>query len=147
MLTSQDRDFLERAVQGNNGEVAIGGLVHGRASRGDVVQFGEMMVADHRAANAQLGAIARRRKIALPTSLGEHQANYDRLIDRKGNPFDEEFARVMVADHQQAVLLNQGALASLADPLLRQYATAMLPKIQAHLAHAQSMVAPAEVRQ
>lgn len=147
VLASQDRDFLERAAQGNNGEIATGGLVHGRALRAEVVQFGEMMVTDHRAANAQLGGIARRYSIALPTSLGEHQAGYDRLISRSGDPFDDEFARVMIGDHQQAVLLYQGAVASVVDPLLRQYAAATLPKIQAHLAHAKTLAPLAEPRQ
>lgn len=147
VMTAQDRDFLERATQGNNGEIAIGGLVHGRALRGEVVQFGDMMVADHRAANAHLGTIARRHGIALPTSLGEHQANYDRLIDRRNEPFDQEFMRVMIADHQQAVILYQGAVASVVDAQLRQYAAATLPKIQAHLAHAKRLSAIAEPRQ
>jgi len=143
-LAAQDRDFLERAVEGNNGEIAIGGLVHGRALRAEVVQFGGMMVTDHRAANARLGAIARERHIALPASLGDHQAGYDRLLDRKGDPFDREFVKVMIADHQQAVLLYRDAVTSVVDPLLRQYAAATLPKIEAHLAHAKSMAALAE---
>jgi putative membrane protein len=148
VLTAQDRDFLERATQGNNGEIAVGGLVHGRALRPEVVQFGQMMVNDHRAANAQLGAVARQLGIhALPSSLGEHQAAYDRLIDRRGDPFDREFMKVMIDDHTQAVLLYRGELSGGVDPRLKQYAAAMLPKIQAHLAHARSLAALAEPRQ
>lgn len=147
VLTAQDRDFLERANEGNNGEIAIGRLVRERAMRPEVAQFGEMMVNDHRAANGQLGAIARQYAIALGTSLGEHQSGYDRLVNRKGDPFDKEFMRVMIGDHQQAVLLYQGEVAGGVDPLLKQYAAQTLPKIQAHLAHAQSLAQLAEPRQ
>ena len=148
VLPAQDRDFLERAVQGNNGEIAIGRLVTGRAMRPEAVQFGQLMVSDHRAANAQLGAVARRLGInALSTSLGEHQAGYDRLLDRRGDPFDREFMKVMIDDHNQAVLLFQGEAANGADPRLKQYAAAILPTIQAHLAHAKSLSALAEPRQ
>jgi putative membrane protein len=142
VLATQDRDFLERATEGNNGEIAIGGLVDRRAQRAEVVQFGHMMVADHRAANAQLGAIARQLGIhALPSSLGEHQAAYDRLIGRKGEPFDSEFLKVMVGDHTQAVLLYRGEVSAGVDPRLKQYAAAILPKIEAHLAHAKTLAA------
>ena len=148
VLTSQDRDFLERATKGNNGEIAIGGLATKRALRPEVLQFGAMMVSDHRAANAQLGAVARQLGIhALPTSLGDHQAAYDRLIDRRRDPFDSEFMQVMIDDHTQAVLLYRGEVAGGVDPRLRQYAAAMLPKIEAHLAHAKSLAAIAEPRQ
>lgn len=148
VLASQDRDFLERATQGNNGEIAIGGLPAGRALRPEVLQFGQRMVRDHRAANAQLGAVARQLGIhALPSSLGEHQAAYDRLIDRNGDPFDSEFMKVMIDDHNQAVLLYQGAIRSVVDPRLKRYAVATLPTIQAHLAHAKSLAALAEPRQ
>jgi cytochrome c len=141
VLASQDRDFIERATEGNNGEIAIGGLVHGRALNAGVVQFGDQLVADHRAANARLGAIARQRAIALPGSLGDHQAVYDQLIDRKGEPFDRKFVTSMVDDHEQAVQLYRGELASGVDPLLRQYAATTLPTIEAHLAHAKSLAA------
>ena len=139
VLTAQDRDFLERAAEGNKAEVAIGTLVHGRALRPEVLQLGEMVVADHKAANAQLAMLAARHAIVLPTSLGDHQAGFDRVVDRKGDPFDSEFVKVMIEDHQQAVRLYRGALTSVVDAGLRGYAAATLPKIEAHLAHARTL--------
>jgi putative membrane protein len=136
VLASQDRDFLERAAEGNKAEVAIGTLVHGRALRPEVVQLGDMVRTDHKAANDQLAMLAARHGIALPTSLGDHQAAFDQVVDEKGEPFDSDFVKVMIEDHQQAVRLYRGALASVVDPGLRAYAAATLPKIEAHLAHA-----------
>jgi putative membrane protein len=112
-----------------------------------VTQFGQMLVADHKAANAQLAAIAARKAIALPSSLGDHQAGFDELVDRKGEPFDKEFIRIMLADHQEAARLYRSAATNVVDPDLRAYAAATLPKIEAHLAHAQSLAAIAEPRQ
>ena len=138
-LSPQDRTFIEKAAQGNNAEVADGGLVNGRSTNASVIAFGRMMVADHGAANVHLAEIARKHRIALPTSLGDHQAGYDRLVDRKGVEFDEEFARVMTEDHNMARQLYQDELTSGTDPLLLQYATSMLAKIEAHLAEARTL--------
>ena len=139
MLSAQDRRFIEKAAQGNNAEVAAGGLVDARSATPAVIAFGRMMVADHGAANARLAEVARRHAISLPSSLGDQQAGYDRLVDRKGEDFDREFARVMVEDHDMAVQLYQEELASGVDPLLREYAAAMLPRIEAHLAQAKTL--------
>jgi putative membrane protein len=140
-LASQDRDFLERAAQGGNAEVTIGGLVDSRALRGQVVAFGHEMVADHAAINRQLGAIAAKKGIALPTSLGEHQAGYDRVVDLHEDAFDREFVRVMVEDHQQAVELFRSQASGGGDAELRAFAESTLPTIQAHLQHATSLAA------
>jgi putative membrane protein len=138
-LAQQDRDFLERATQGNNAEVAIGVLATRRTSNGAVLQFAKTLTADHGSANRQLEAIAARYHIALPTALGDHQASFDRLASLHQEGFDEEFAKVMREDHQRAVDLYKTVLASGVDPQLKQYAAAMLPRIEAHLAHAKSL--------
>ena len=140
-LASQDRDFLERAAEGGNAEVTIGGLADTRAARPEVIAFGHSIVADHAAINRQLGAIAAAKHIALPTSLGEHQAGYDRVVDLRLDPFDREFVRVMVDDHHDAVELFRAEASGGADAELRNFAAATLPTLQAHLQHAQSLAA------
>jgi putative membrane protein len=134
-LPSQDRDFLERAAEGSNAEIAMGALADPRSSRPDVISFGHMMVTDHSAANAQLAAIAAAHRISLPTSLGEHQQNFDRIVDLKREDFDREFKRAMVGDHQEAVELFRAEAANGTDAALKAFAAATLPKIEAHLAH------------
>ena len=143
-LSAQDRSFIEKAAQGNNAEVANGGLADARSTNSSVIAFGRMMAADHGAANDRLAEIARLHMIALPSSLGDHQAGYDRLVDRKGSDFDSEFVRVMVEDHDMARQLYQQEIVSGVDPMLREYAASMLPKIEAHLAQARTIIVPAK---
>jgi len=138
-LPSQDRDFLERASRGSNAEIAMGAITTTHAMRPQVIAFGQMMVRDHSAANAKLAAIAAAKKISLPTDLGENQAAYDRIVERKLDPFDREFARVMVEDHQQAAELFRSEATNGADADLKAFAAAMLPTIEAHLAAAQAL--------
>ena len=78
-LAAQDREFLEDAAQGNNAEIAIGSLAERHALRGDVAAFGSMLVVDHNSANTTLAAVAARKRVSLPTSLGEHQQGFDRV--------------------------------------------------------------------
>lgn len=143
VLAPQDRDFLERAAEGSNAEIAIGRLVETRAASPAVKAFGRMMVADHSAINARLAAIATRHRIVLPSSLGEHQAGYDRVVDRRLEDFDREFVKVMNEDHDQARELFRSEASGGYDPALKAFAAETLPTIEAHLTHAKAMAAGA----
>lgn len=143
-LASQDRDFLERAAEGNHGEIAMGSLVNGHAVRPEVIALGRMIAADHRLSLQQLAAIAAKKQIALPTGLGEHQSGYDHLIDLQRDDFDRGFVRVMLDEHSQAIELFRGEASGGVDPDLKAYAAASLPKLEAHLAHAKALAAIAE---
>lgn len=138
-LASQDRDFLERAAEGSNAEIAMGALVHRRAGRAEVLAFGKMMIAEHGAINRQLAAIASAKRIALPTSLGERQQNFDELVDLAREDFDREFVEAMIGDHQEAVRLFRDEASGGVDPQLKAFAAATLPKIEAHLRHAEGL--------
>lgn len=139
VLTPQDRDFLERAAQGSNAEVAMGRLVETHTTDPAVKAYGRRMVADHTAINRRLAAIAAKHGISLPTSLGEHQASYDRVVDLRLAPFDQEFMQVMNEDHDMARELFHGEAKGGFDPDLKAFAAQTLPIIEAHLTHAKSM--------
>jgi putative membrane protein len=139
VLAPQDRDFLERAAKGSNAEVAMGLLVDSRSIRPDVIAFGHQMVGDHTAINRNLAAIATRYRIILPTSLGDHQASYDRVVDLYRDEFDREYVRVMIDDHDAAVQLFREEASGGADPALRAFAAQTLPLIQSHLQHAKGL--------
>ena len=139
ILPSQDRDFLEHAAEGSNAEIAIGKLVRSRAMRPEVKAYGERMVTDHTAINQRLAVLAKKRRIELPTSLGEHQLSYDRVVDLRYDRFDEEFIQVMLEDHHMAAELFRMQASGGADPELRAFAAQTLPLILAHLDHARSL--------
>lgn len=139
VLAPQDRDFLERAAEGSNAEITMGRLVETHSKNPAVIAYGRRMVADHTAINQRLAAIAKQHHIALPTSLGEHQASYDRVVDLRREEFDQEFMQVMNEDHDMAAELFRGEASGGIDPSLKTFAAQTLPLIEAHLAHAKSM--------
>jgi putative membrane protein len=139
VLAMQDRDFLEKAAEGSNAEIEIGKLAGARAFRPEVRSFGERMITDHGAMKGELTALARSRRIVLPTSLGDHQAGYDRLVDLRWDRFDDEFVQVMIEDHHVARELFRNAAGGAADPELKAFAAKWLPVIDGHLDHATSL--------
>ena len=143
-LTPQDRDFLERAAQGNNAEIAMGLLVNGHAVRSEVIALGRMIAADHKGAQQRLAVIAAKKHIALPSNLGEHQSSYDRLVDLQRDDFDRGFIQTMLDEHSMAIELFKAEANGGADPDLKAYAAASLPNLESHLAHARALVALAE---
>ena len=138
-LASQDRDFLERASQGSNAEVSMGKVVDEHALRPEVLAFGKLMVADHQAINEQLRAIAAKKKIEMTKSLGDHQQDFDRVVDLERDEFDRAYVRVMIQSHHQAAELFRNEAANGIDPELKAFAASTLPKIEAHLRHVLSM--------
>ena len=138
--TSIENNFWVEAAAGGLAEVELGKLTTDHAGSAEVKDFGQMMVADHTAANNELKPIAQQKDIALPTSLDPaHQTIHDRLAGMSGDAFDREFLEVMVDDHQKAVELFQKQEQSASDPDARSFASKTLPVIERHLQAAKSI--------
>lgn len=138
-FSDQDRAFFEKAAQGNNAEVAVATLGASRATDPAIVEFAKTLVDDHSAAQKELLVIATKRSVVLPDSLGERQRSFDEVVDEEGERFEDLFMTRMIEDHQNAIALYQAQLSGGKDPLLKEYAATMLPKIQAHLAKAKEI--------
>src|SRR5262245_17104172 len=84
-VTDADRSFMTAAAEGGAAEVALGRLAATRAANQAVRQFGERMIADHGAANAQLQALATAKGVDLPREPGiQQRATYERLAALSG---------------------------------------------------------------
>jgi putative membrane protein len=57
--SAQDREFVQKAVQGGLAELAAGKLASTKASSAEVKRFGAQMVTDHGKANSELANIAK----------------------------------------------------------------------------------------
>jgi putative membrane protein len=138
-LASQDRDFLERASEGNNAEVAMGAITKGHSFDGRVLAFGQMLVNDHTAAQHELETIAAKKHISLPTGLGDQQASYDQIVEKTRESFDRDFAKEISGAHDQALELFKGEAMNGVDPELKAYAAAKVPVLEKHWNEAKAL--------
>ena len=130
-----DSEFMTKAASGGMLEVELGKVVAQRATTADVKQFAQQMVTDHTKANNELKAVAAKKNITLPASLGDDQKKvYDNVLTEKGAQLDQKYVSEMVDDHEEDVKEFQEASTKAGDPAVRAFAAKTLPVLQMHLA-------------
>ena len=127
-------NFVTRAAVTNLMEVELGNMAQAKSSNPQIKTYAAQLIADHRAAQAQLKAPAAQAKLAMPGEIDvERQQVRDQLAALDGRAFDAKFVEVMASSHDEAVTLFEAASKSPElTKELRQYASTMLPKLQAH---------------
>jgi putative membrane protein len=131
-LDQQDASFIKEAAGGGMAEVTLSKMAE-KSTNPDVKRFAEKMVRDHTAANTELTAIATGLGAEMPKTLDtDHQKIHDQLEGMHGKPFDQQYMRVMVEDHDQAVKLFRQQANSGHDLRLKQFAQKTLPTIEEH---------------
>ena len=130
-----DSEFMTKAASGGMLEVELGKVVAQRATTPDVKQFAQQMVTDHTKANNELKAVAAKKNITLPASLGDDQKKvYDNVLTEKGAQLDQKYVSEMVDDHEEDVKEFQEASTKAGDPAVKAFAAKTLPVLQMHLA-------------
>lgn len=139
-LSPQDTQFAEKAAQGGLLEVRLGELATQQASSQEVVDFGDMMVADHGEANQQLQDIAQQKGIELPQELSEKgQQHYEELQQLSGAEFDRQYIDLMVEDHEEDIEAFRTQSEAGLDPELVAFAEETLPVLERHLERAEEI--------
>jgi putative membrane protein len=145
-LSAADRQFALDAAGSGLYEVAAAQLALARAASPAVVNYAQMLIQHHTAANQQLLAIMGARGVAPPTSLPpDKQHNIEMFRPRSGPEFDRMFIEIAgVKDHQGAIGTFERASTTVSDPDLRAWAQNTLPVLREHYAAAQRIeVGPA----
>ncbi len=126
--------FLTEAAQGGMAEVELGKLASQKAQSPEVKKFGQMMVADHSAANAELKALAAKKNIQIPADMGSsHKSTLDSMSKLSGAEFDKEYVENMEDDHEEDVAKFQKQADSSTDPDVKAFAMKTLPTLKKHL--------------
>ncbi|MCW3080999.1 DUF4142 domain-containing protein [Segetibacter sp.] len=135
-----DREFVMEAASGGLMEVALGKLAATNASSVQVKEFGQMMVADHTKANAELKAVAARKDVMIsPSPIEKHQKHIDELKAKKGADFDKAYVKLMVEDHKEDIEHFEDESSEGNDADVKAFATKTLPVLKKHLEHIQKI--------
>jgi putative membrane protein len=133
--------FVTKATQNGLAEVQLGKLAQTRSQNPQVKAFAARMVADHTRANAELGALAKRKNLDVPTDLDDKNATMVHAVSTKPpSEFDAEYSKHMVAAHEAAVTLFSDA-AAVGDEELAGFAKKTLPTLREHQQLAASLPA------
>ncbi|KRR14864.1 hypothetical protein CQ12_28800 [Bradyrhizobium jicamae] len=132
------QSFLKKAIEGNYAEVEMGKLAQQNGQSDNVKKFGQMLQADHTAANEKAIDAAKSMGVTPPDGPNAKQkADYEKMSKMSGQPFDRDFATHMVADHQKDIAEYKKASKS-ADAA-GEYAKGNLAVLQKHLETARSL--------
>src|SRR5262245_12855503 len=132
-LQRTDRTFIMKAAEGGREEVELGRLAQSKASSEAVKQFGQRMVEDHGAANAELMDLASNKGVQLDGNAPKKDPLLEKLSKLQGESFDREYVKAMVKDHKQDVAEFRRMHSGAVDPNLKAWVDKTLPTLEDHL--------------
>jgi putative membrane protein len=130
--------FITKAIEGNFAEVEMGKLAQSNGQSDAVKSYGQMLVADHSAANDKAMQAAKSLGVTPPRGPSKkQQADHDKMAKMKGAAFDKMFAQDMVKDHKNDIAEYNKESSKNDDA--GSYAKNSLPVLQKHLEAAQAL--------
>jgi len=142
-----DSEFMTKAASGGILEVQLGKEVAQRTTSPEAKQAAQMMVTDHTKANDELKALAAKKNITIPPTLGDDQKKvFDDVLAKKGADLDKEYVKEMVKDHQEDIQEFTEASEKAGDPEIKALATKTLPVLKMHLAMFEKLQAAMEAK-
>jgi len=141
LMSNDEKTFFESAASANMLEIESSKLALTKATDPALKQFAQQMVDDHTQASQKLEALAKSKNVTLPTALlGRHQKMLDSLQEEKaGKDFDDNYRKLMVASHKEAVSLFDQTAKKAKDPEVKAFAAQLLPKLQMHGGQAKAL--------
>ena len=132
-LSPGDRDFVNKAAQGNLMEVMAGKLATQRALDPAVKSFAQQMVSDHTAANEKLKSLADSKQVPLADAVSpeQHEA-LGKLEGLNGTEFDKTYSKMMVKDHKEDISEFEKEVKKAQDPDVKAYAEQTLATLRHH---------------
>lgn len=134
--------YITNAAIGDLYEIEAGRLALERTQNAQVRELAQMIVDDHTAASEALKGLAPQAApdVTVPTELDQRrQGMIDNLRAASAEDFDRVYIDQQVAAHNEAVTLHRGFSDNSDAPQLAQHAATVLPKIEAHLQHAERL--------
>ena len=113
----QDKQFLQKASQGDANEIKLSQLAERKASIPDVRAFAKTMVAQHTQLEKSMRPYSDQWGLTPAAGLdADHQKEYDKLSKLSGKAFDKEYIDAMDKDHHEAEDLFTNEIESTSDP-------------------------------
>ena len=136
-----DQQFVDLAAQTDMLEAHLGQMAANQASSQAVKDYAQMLVTDHTDDYKQLGTIAAKAGLTVPTGL---DAEHDKIIapfeKLNGAAFDTRYEHLMVEGHTKALEIYKKEATGAQSPDLQSYASQTIPTLQKHLDGAKDLL-------
>jgi predicted outer membrane protein len=131
--------FVKSAALGGLTTIELAKLAQSKSQAASIQSFAGRMLEDYAAINMELAAIAKRKRLDVPTSLVyEDEQMLNQAGGKTGSEFDAWYARQMITEDQKALSLFQGA-EKMPDAELAAFAKKTLPALVEHQRMAMAM--------
>jgi putative membrane protein len=140
-LSSDDRDFIYKASQDNQGEVDLAKLAEQKASSSAVRSLARSMLQDHEKVQSQLKEIASSSNLTLPTAVpSDIKTKRTELSKLSGADFDRQFIDFVVDAHEKDIsAFQKEAQRQDANPKVQKFASSTVPQLEMHLTEARNI--------
>ncbi|MEP6750896.1 MAG: DUF4142 domain-containing protein [Bacteroidota bacterium] len=126
--------FLVKAANGGMAEVKLAQIAKQQSKDSAILNFADMMITDHGAANEKVKALAAERNVTLPAEPdAEHLKKADELSKKTGKDFDKAYVDAMVKGHKETVDLFKKASAKVSDAPVKAFIDNTIPVLEHHL--------------
>jgi len=133
------RDFLQKALEGDNSEIVLGRMASDRARDPGVREFGRTLARDHSDARDDVLRVGRRMGLRPQRDVSpEARDERERLSQMGGREFDREFIRYMTDDHRKDLSEFNDEARERHGPV-SDLARRQIPTLQKHLDIAMSL--------
>lgn len=131
-LRPVERMFIVQGLEQSRTEAELSRLAVSQASRSDIRDFAQQLVADSRDINGSLETLARRKTVAVPIQPVSFSDRYRDLAGRSGSAFDRAFIEEIAAANARTLRLCESAVANAKDADIRELAGNLLPIVRDH---------------
>ncbi|QHI96830.1 DUF4142 domain-containing protein [Xylophilus rhododendri] len=138
-----DKKLATDIANGGVYEVQAAQVAAKRAQKGSVRSYAEMLVNDHKKANAEFEKLAASKSMDLPRELPHEQRGRVQGLERHDAAgFDQDFLqKVGLDDHAKDIELFEKTAETATDPELKAFAKTTLPTLKHHRAEAEKLMA------
>jgi putative membrane protein len=139
--TATDAGFFKNAGASGLAEVEASKLALEQSSSAKVKKFAQQMVDDHTRANEELEGLKSGDKgySLVQSPKPDSQKMIDAMSRMRGAEFDKAYAKMMVADHEEAVAIFETEVEKGSNPDLKAFAKKTLPTLKHHLQMAKAL--------
>ncbi|GAA4087448.1 DUF4142 domain-containing protein [Mucilaginibacter panaciglaebae] len=141
MVDESAVSFVKQGLEVSQTEINASKMAQTTSKNARVINFAQMMIADHAGVNDDLQKIAIANKIAASDSIGAaHQAAITSMANNSGVKFDQAYIQLMINGHQEAIKIFNVAKSDRNEDVQR-FARKTLPVLMMHLDSANAIAA------